>query len=190
MKKTILSVLLAGAAGLALTLQADAQGQQALVIQGGTLIDGNGGAPVANSVIVIQGNRIAAVGRAGSGAGACGCARDQCRRQMDHARPDRRQGELELDVWRRLSALGRDLGDGDRRAQRPGHRRARCHQSRHLRRPAPVSGRAESAGRRTGRQAARQLCAGRGRTRRPQCRRSARAGEIESGRRRRFPRHQ
>ena len=43
-----------------------AQGQaQALVIQGGTLIDGNGGAPVANSVIVIQGNRITAVGRAG-----------------------------------------------------------------------------------------------------------------------------
>lgn len=37
----------------------------ALVIQGGTLIDGNGGAPVANSVVVIQGNRIAAVGRAG-----------------------------------------------------------------------------------------------------------------------------
>jgi hypothetical protein len=43
------------------------QGQQqnALVIQGGTLIDGNGGAPVPNSVIVIQGNRITAVGRAG-----------------------------------------------------------------------------------------------------------------------------
>ena len=42
-----------------------AQQAQAVVIQGGTLIDGNGGAPVANSVIVIQGNRIAAVGRAG-----------------------------------------------------------------------------------------------------------------------------
>lgn len=36
-----------------------------LVIQGGTLIDGNGGAPVPNSVVVVQGNRIAAVGRAG-----------------------------------------------------------------------------------------------------------------------------
>ena len=35
------------------------------MIQGGTLIDGNGGAPVPNSVIVIQGNRITAVGRAG-----------------------------------------------------------------------------------------------------------------------------
>src|SRR5712691_12702141 len=44
-----------------------AQGQQpsALVIQGGTLIDGNGGAPLPNSVVVIQGNRITAVGRAG-----------------------------------------------------------------------------------------------------------------------------
>ena len=42
-----------------------AQPQQAVVIQGGTLIDGNGGAPVPNSVVVIQGNRITAVGRAG-----------------------------------------------------------------------------------------------------------------------------
>src|SRR5580704_3249061 len=44
-----------------------AQGQQqALVIQGGTLIDGMGGAVVPNSVVVIQGNRITAVGRAGA----------------------------------------------------------------------------------------------------------------------------
>ncbi len=43
----------------------DAQQPQALVIQGGTLIDGNGGAPVPNSIIVIQGNRITAAGRAG-----------------------------------------------------------------------------------------------------------------------------
>lgn len=44
----------------------EAQGQQqALVIQGGTLIDGNGGQPLANSVIVVQGNRISAVGAAG-----------------------------------------------------------------------------------------------------------------------------
>src|SRR6266446_6826180 len=50
--------------GFGLTLNADAQGQQqVLVIQGGTLIDGNGGAPVPNSAIVIQGNRISAVGR-------------------------------------------------------------------------------------------------------------------------------
>lgn len=39
--------------------------QQALVTQGATLIDGNGSAPVPNSVIIIQANRITAVGRAG-----------------------------------------------------------------------------------------------------------------------------
>ncbi len=39
--------------------------QNRLVIRGGTLIDGNGGPPLANSVIVIDGNRIAAVGAAG-----------------------------------------------------------------------------------------------------------------------------
>jgi imidazolonepropionase-like amidohydrolase len=44
---------------------ADAQQQQVLVIQGGTLIDGNGGAPVPNSVIIIRGNRITAVGQVG-----------------------------------------------------------------------------------------------------------------------------
>jgi imidazolonepropionase-like amidohydrolase len=37
---------------------------QALVIQGGTLIDGAGGAPVPNSVVVIQGNQIVAAGPA------------------------------------------------------------------------------------------------------------------------------
>jgi imidazolonepropionase-like amidohydrolase len=42
-----------------------AQGQQALVIQGATLIDGNGGAPIADSVIVVEGNRIVAAGAAG-----------------------------------------------------------------------------------------------------------------------------
>jgi imidazolonepropionase-like amidohydrolase len=42
-----------------------AQIDQTLVIEGGTLIDGNGGAPVPNSVVVVEGNRIAAVGPAG-----------------------------------------------------------------------------------------------------------------------------
>ncbi len=45
--------------------QAQAPEAQLLVIQGGTLIDGNGGAPVSNSVIVIEGNRITAAGAAG-----------------------------------------------------------------------------------------------------------------------------
>src|SRR2546421_13044961 len=51
--------------GISTTPHAQGQ-QQVLVIQGGTLIDGNGGALVPNSVIVIQGNRITAVGRAGA----------------------------------------------------------------------------------------------------------------------------
>ncbi len=66
-KGFLAAALLASAAVAALAASnVAAQGQaQALVIQGGTLIDGNGGAPVPNSVIVIQGNRITAVGRAG-----------------------------------------------------------------------------------------------------------------------------
>jgi len=66
-KGFLAAALLASAAVAALAVSnVAAQGQaQALVIQGGTLIDGNGGAPVPNSVIVIQGNRITAVGRAG-----------------------------------------------------------------------------------------------------------------------------
>ena len=44
-----------------------AQQPPALVIEGGTLIDGNGGAPIANSVVVIQGNKIVRVGLKGRG---------------------------------------------------------------------------------------------------------------------------
>src|ERR1051326_5628745 len=67
MKRLFASALLLGAAFSIWAVNSDvaAQAPQALVIQGGTLIDGNGGAPVPNSVIVIQGNRITAVGRAG-----------------------------------------------------------------------------------------------------------------------------
>ena len=39
--------------------------QTSIVIEGGTLIDGNGGAPVPDSVVIIQGNKIAAVSRKG-----------------------------------------------------------------------------------------------------------------------------
>ncbi len=68
MRKTILQGSIAFGLAVFLTgtlAPVDAQGQQALVIQGGTLIDGNGGAPVANSVVVIQGNQITAAGPAG-----------------------------------------------------------------------------------------------------------------------------
>jgi hypothetical protein len=67
-KLSISAWLLAGAAIVTLgtAKHVAAQGQaQVLVIQGGTLIDGNGGAPLANSVIVIQANRIVQVGRTG-----------------------------------------------------------------------------------------------------------------------------
>src|SRR5688572_3367796 len=67
-RRLVLSALAACAALLVwgAPVPVDAQGQgQTLVIQGGTLIDGNGGAPVPNSVVVIQGNRITAVGRQG-----------------------------------------------------------------------------------------------------------------------------
>jgi len=42
-----------------------AQATSALVIAGGTLIDGNGGPPVPDSVVVVQGNRITSVSRKG-----------------------------------------------------------------------------------------------------------------------------
>lgn len=51
---------LALAASLVFAVTADAQERQALV--GGTLIDGNGGPPVRNSVILVEGERITAVG--------------------------------------------------------------------------------------------------------------------------------
>lgn len=67
LKTKLLGMVAVAATALAIGLTAHAQGQQqVLVIQGGTLIDGNGGAPVPNSVIVIQGNRITAAGRAGA----------------------------------------------------------------------------------------------------------------------------
>jgi imidazolonepropionase-like amidohydrolase len=66
MKKTSRATVLFAAivsAATALSFQ-HAQAQN-LVIQGGTLIDGTGRAPIENSVIVIEGNRIKAVGRSG-----------------------------------------------------------------------------------------------------------------------------
>lgn len=41
------------------------QPQQLIVLKGGTLIDGTGKAPVSDAVVIIRGNRIAAVGRVG-----------------------------------------------------------------------------------------------------------------------------
>ena len=46
----------------ALALGASAQVNQEIAITGATVIDGNGGAPVANAVIVVSGSRITAIG--------------------------------------------------------------------------------------------------------------------------------
>lgn len=66
-KATILAVLVSLGLLCCLAGHLAAQGQQALVIEGGTLIDGNGGAPVADSVVIIQGNKITSVARRGQG---------------------------------------------------------------------------------------------------------------------------
>ena len=57
-----LFLLLAVVGGLT---SAQSQQAPALVIEGGTLIDGNGGTPVQDSVVVIQGNKITSVSRKG-----------------------------------------------------------------------------------------------------------------------------
>jgi hypothetical protein len=59
-----------------------AQQPAALVIEGGTLIDGNGGAPVPDSVVVIQGSKITAVSRKGASRDPGGRAGHQCHRQV------------------------------------------------------------------------------------------------------------
>src|SRR3954470_4533989 len=61
--RLLLALLLALLGGVAVIIH-DAQAQT-LVIQGGTLIDGTGRAPIENSVIVIENGRFKAIGRAG-----------------------------------------------------------------------------------------------------------------------------
>ena len=57
--------LAAGAAAAAAAAQADATAG-AIAITGGTVIDGNGGRPLENATVLIRGDRIVAVGPAGS----------------------------------------------------------------------------------------------------------------------------
>ena len=59
-----LCLLLSIFSGLTLTLGV-ARAQQAIVIEGGTLIDGNGGDPVPNSVVIVEGNEISQVSEVG-----------------------------------------------------------------------------------------------------------------------------
>jgi hypothetical protein len=55
-------ILFCGLASYLVSAQAP-QSEPVLVVEGATLIDGNGGAPVPDSAIVIRGNRIASVAR-------------------------------------------------------------------------------------------------------------------------------
>jgi hypothetical protein len=61
-RRLVLVLLLAVFGGLK---SARSQQVPALVIEGGTLIDGNGGTPIQDSVVVIQGNKITSVSRKG-----------------------------------------------------------------------------------------------------------------------------
>ncbi len=54
--------------GTALLLTWTAYGQERLAIVGATIVDGNGGAPIASGTIIIDGERIAAVGRSDTAA--------------------------------------------------------------------------------------------------------------------------
>src|SRR6185369_16253065 len=86
---------------LALSTPALAGSLKALV--GGRLIDGYGGRPLDNSVVLIDGDRIQAVGRAGGRRGHLDGGDERAARAVGHARPsdDRRP--------RRLRPLGQDL---------------------------------------------------------------------------------
>ena len=66
-KFTLRGLLLSSAAALLciIPLASDAQGQNSVVIQGGTLVDVDNGTTVPNAVVVITGTRITAVGKAG-----------------------------------------------------------------------------------------------------------------------------
>src|SRR5437870_2331383 len=62
MPRSVLALsLLLALSGYALRAQ-----NQTTVIEGGTLIDGNGGAPITNSAIVIKGSRIISAGPKGA----------------------------------------------------------------------------------------------------------------------------
>jgi len=61
--KTLVARTVCGIALAVSFVSAQAPQQSALVVEGGTLLDGNGGTPLPDSLVVIQGNKIAAVGR-------------------------------------------------------------------------------------------------------------------------------
>src|SRR5215212_5331455 len=62
--RSVCGALVAVSLAVAL-VSAQAPQPAALVIDGGTLIDGNGGTPLRDAVVVVQGTKITAVGRKG-----------------------------------------------------------------------------------------------------------------------------
>jgi hypothetical protein len=64
------------------------EGQKAVVIHAGQLFDGKSDRLLSNQVIVIQGDRIADVGPAGSVSIPAGAEGDRSRTGHDHAGPD------------------------------------------------------------------------------------------------------
>ncbi len=81
-------VLLGASAGLVNARQSPAP---ALAIVGGTVIDGNGGAPVTDTTVIVSGGRIAAVGSARIDTDPARRHRDRRQGQVPHARADRHQ---------------------------------------------------------------------------------------------------
>ena len=65
-KKQLLSIMLIGTWSFLPAYLTAQTSLPVLVIEGGTLIDGNGGRPLQDAVVVVEGNRITAVGEAGA----------------------------------------------------------------------------------------------------------------------------
>src|SRR4030095_13296014 len=65
-KSAKLLALLSAIALLSINSQSPAQSQSIKALVGGTLIDGFGGKPIRNSVILIEGERIKSVGQVGT----------------------------------------------------------------------------------------------------------------------------
>ena len=66
LKKQLLSIMLIGTWSFLPAYLTAQTSLSALVIEGGTLIDGNGGRPLQDAVVVVEGNRITAVGEVGA----------------------------------------------------------------------------------------------------------------------------
>lgn len=103
---------LAGAAALSAKLVQLDKEQGKTVITGGTIIDGNGGTPVKNATLVIQGERVTKVGRSGEALDTSGAnVIDATGRWVMPGLTDSHihlSGEVTFDVYRRYLAPTED----------------------------------------------------------------------------------